>query len=122
MENTNDALDVALAAKEDLKLNETTEEFKPDEVEQAAIFLNQSHKRFKQLVYNLSERKKRAAPRVLEAVLFEPLEKVELIGKEEQELFDLCLKIMYSKGRVMQFAFEEMEKKKGETNDNETKE
>jgi len=54
---------------------------------------------------------------VLEAVLFEPLEKVELLGKHEQELFAICQEVMYNKGKVLQYAFNRMETlKKGETN------
>jgi hypothetical protein len=102
----------------DNPVEETKTELDQDEV--SAIFINQSHKQFKQLAYGLADRKKRAVARVLEAVLFEPLEKVDLIGQSEEELFELCQKIMYHKGTVLKYAFERMEKiKKGELNEQE---
>lgn len=88
-----------------------------DEVEQAAMFINQSHQSFRKLVYALAKRKKLAPVRVLEAVLFEPLEKIELVGKEEEQLFDLCQAVMYHKGKVLNYVFEragEKLKKQGE--------
>ena len=91
-----------------------------DEVEQSALFINQAAKKFRSIGYNLAQRKKRAAIRVLEAVLFEPLEEVKLSGKEEQELFDLCQAVMYHKGKVLNYAFEragEKLKKEGDTNE-----
>lgn len=90
-----------------------------DPVEASAFFIHQSHKDFRKLLYELS-RKKKAAPRVLEAVLFEPLEKIELNGQLEKDLFELCQKIMYHKGVVMRYSFERASKKiKGEINEQE---
>ena len=88
-----------------------------DEVEQSAMFISQSHKTFRKLVYALAKRKKLAPVRVLEAVLFEPLEQIKLSGKEEEQLFDLCQAVMYHKGKVLNYAFEragEKLKKQGE--------
>lgn len=89
-----------------------------DEYENSAFFIHQSHERFRKLVYALAERKKRAVSRVLEAVLFEPLEKIELNGKEENELFDICQAVMYHKGKVLEYAMKRFElKKQGEITD-----
>jgi hypothetical protein len=86
-----------------------------DPTEESAFFVNQAHNQFKTLAYGLANKKKRALARVLEAVLFEPLEKVELVGEPEKELFAICQQIMYHKGVVLRYAFERMEKiKKGE--------
>lgn len=81
----------------------------PDEA--AAYFVHEAHTQFRKLCYALAERKKRSVSRVLEAVIFEPLEKVELFGNEEQELFALCQQIMYNKGVVLQFAMKRFEDK-----------
>jgi hypothetical protein len=90
-----------------------------DEHEDAAYFINQAHSEFKKLAYALADRKKHSVSRVLEAVLFEPLERVSLFGKHEQELFAICQQIMYNKGKVLEYAFNKhMETiKKGETNE-----
>lgn len=87
-----------------------------DETEQAAGFINLMHKEFRRISFSLADRKKHSVSRVLEAVLFEPLEKVELFGKQEQELFDICQQVLYNKGIVLNYAFDRMEQiKKGET-------
>lgn len=108
---------------EDSELSKAKEENdtnKLDQDEISAVFVNQAHKEFKQLAYGLADRKKRAVARVLEAVLFEPLEAVELIGQPEKELFELCQKVMYHKGVVLNYAFKRMEElKKGELNEQE---
>lgn len=92
---------------------QTNPEFDQDEM--SAIFINQAHKQFKKIGYEVANRKKRAAVRVLEAVLFEPLEKVELLGIEEKQLFDLCQKVMYHKGILLKYAHERINKiKQGE--------
>lgn len=83
-----------------------------DQDEQSAIFINQAHKQFRKLCYELANRKKRSIPRVLEAVLFEPLEEVKLNGKEEEQLLDLCLKIMYHKTIIFEYAQKQIDKKK----------
>lgn len=86
-----------------------------DQDENAAIFINQAHKQFKKIGYEVANRKKRSVVRVLEAVLFEPFEEVELLGKEEQQLFDLCQKVMYHKGILLKYAHERFNKiKQGE--------
>lgn len=93
-----------------------------DEHEEAAYFINTAHKEFKRLAFALADRKKHSVSRVLEAVLFEPLEKTDLFGKDEQELFAICQQIMYNKGKVMEYAFERMkQKKQGELNESEEK-
>jgi hypothetical protein len=91
-----------------------------DPVESSAFFIHQAHQQFKSLAYGLANRKKRAIARVLEAVLFEPLEKVELTGKDEQQLFEICQQVMYNKGIVLKYSFERASKKvKGELNEQE---
>jgi hypothetical protein len=86
-----------------------------DETEQAALFINSAHKEFRRLTFALADRKKHSVSRVLEAVLFEPLEQVELLGKQEQQLFDICQQVMYNKGKVMRYAYDRMEQiKQGE--------
>jgi len=90
---------------------------KVDETEEAAFFINQAHKEFRNLAYGVA-RKKNSVARVLEAVLFEPLEEVKLQGKAEEQLFAFCQEIMQNKGKVLRYAFERAEKiKKGEPTD-----
>lgn len=100
----------------------TVEEVKKelDPVEQSGVFVNQAHKEFRRLMYSIAMKK--APGRVLEAVLFEPLEKVELLSKQEKQLFDLCQQIMYHKGVLMRYAFDKFEEKKEEGEKNESKE
>lgn len=85
----------------------TPEEVKKevDPIEAAAIYINQSHKHFRQMAYELVKRKKRSAARVLEAVLFEPLEKVELT-KDEKNMLAFCNQILYNKGVLLRDIFE----------------
>ena len=85
----------------------TEKDFEQAEVdiyEDSARFIKLLHGQFRQMGYKLSERKKKAPVRVLEAVLFEPLEKVQLVGKEEKELFAICNQIMYHKNKIAEFA------------------
>lgn len=98
----------------------TTEEVKKeiDPVEAAAIYINQSHKYFRKMAYELIKRKKRSAARVLEAVLFEPLEKVELT-KDEKNMVAFCNQILYNKGVLLRDIFDkhaEKIQKQGESN------
>lgn len=89
---------------------------KLDPVEAAAYFLNQAHQGFNRLTYGLSKRKKHALGRVLQAVLFEPLEPVPLFGKAEEELFAICQEVMRNKGIIMNDAIERFKKQEGVTN------
>lgn len=77
-----------------------------DLVEESGIFINRTHAIFRRLGYSLTKRKRKAVVRVLEAFLFEPLETVELQGKEEKELLDLCYQIMYHKNKLAAYAVE----------------
>jgi hypothetical protein len=109
-------LKIALEAKEQM-VNEKVPEVQPeplDEDEQAAMFLNSAHKDFRRVAFALADRKKHSVSRVLEAVLFEPLEEVKLQGKAEKELFDLCKKIMYAKGKVLTYAYNRIQESKKE--------
>lgn len=100
-----------------------SEEIKPVEKEEeltvedkAAMFLYQASRDFKNIVSSLASRKKNSVGRVLEAVLFEPLERVDLLGKDEQQLFAICQQIMYNKGVILNYTMEEMKKKEGQVN------
>jgi hypothetical protein len=107
MENNNTIL-----SDEELLKQAQDDENKPlDPDEAAAFFVHEAHTQFRKLGYALAERKKRSLVRVLEAVIFEPLEKVELFGEQEQQLFALCQQIMYNKGVVLQFAMKRFEEK-----------
>lgn len=75
-----------------------------DEYEQSAAMFNMLSKRFRGMCYDLTTRKKRAVSRVLEALLFEPLEEIELSGKEEKELLDLSRQIIYHKMKIHEYA------------------
>lgn len=87
-----------------------------DKDEEAAYFLHLAHKEFRLRV--LAGRKKQTVSRILEAVLFEPFEKVQLFGKEEEDLFALCNKVMYAKDVVFKYAQKRAEElKKGETSE-----
>lgn len=98
--------------KPQVEVPESQEEELQDEYENSAIFLMEASDRFRKLTYALADRKKRAVTRVLEAVLFEPLEEVELVGKEEKQLFDICQAIMYHKGKMLEYAVKRTELKK----------
>jgi hypothetical protein len=107
-----------LAAKSQLATQEHPETKKADPTEESAYFINEAHKVFKKLAYALADRKKHSVSRVLEAVLFEPLEEVELFGKEEKEMLELCKQIMYNKGIVLEYAYNRIESnKQGEKNE-----
>lgn len=106
-----------IVTPQDTTVNEPTitqPEF--DESEKSAIFINRAHKDFRRMVFAIADRKKHSVSRVLEAVLFEPLEEVELLGKQEEQLFDLCQQVMYHKGVVFKYVDEKIQKdKQGET-------
>lgn len=79
-------------------------EIETDKYEESALIFNALHGQFRQIGYQLAKRKKKAPIRVLEAILFMPLEEVSLVGAEEKELFDLCHKIMYHKNKITEYA------------------
>ena len=56
------------------------------------------------MAYSLANKKKRGVARVLEATMFEPLEKIELFGKDEKELFAITQQIMYHKQKIAEYA------------------
>lgn len=85
-------------------------------IEQAALLIHEANKNFGTIVHNLAQRKKQALGRVLQAVLFEPLEEVKLFGKEEEELYSLCKNILFNKGLIMNYTIEKQRTKQGETN------
>lgn len=80
------------------------QEAQVDEYEQSAQMFHILHSQFRKMGYSLANRKKRAAIRVLEAVLFRPLEDVKVVGKEEQELVDIALQVMYHKNKIAEYA------------------
>ena len=85
------------------------EKMEADQYEESAKFFHLSHRQFRQLGYRLADRKKRALVRVLEAVLFEPLEDVETLGKEEKEMVDFCRRVLYHKNKIIEFAHKRKE-------------
>lgn len=89
----------------------TDDEQELDSEEASAYFIHVAHEQFRDLAYKLANRKKRSLARVLEAVLFEPLEKIELSGPAEKELFELCQQIMYNKGVVLNYSFKRFQDK-----------
>lgn len=118
MDNNTILTEAEITPKEETK---AVPEFDADE--NAAIFINQAHKHFKKIGYEVANRKKRSVVRVLEAVLFEPFEAVELLGQEEKQLFDLCQKIMYHKGVLLKYSHEKFNKiKQGENSESTEKE
>lgn len=99
---------------------EDVEQIEVDQYEDSARYIKLFHGQFRQMGYALANRKKKAPIRVLEAVMFTPLEDVELLGKEERELFDICQKIMYHKNKITEFAIKRrMEAEKKGDNNNE---
>lgn len=99
---------------------EENKEEKLDEYEQSAAMFHHLSQVFRKQVYELAKRKKRAPIRVLEAFLFRPLEDVELNGKEEKNLLDLCSTIIYHKVKIMEYVQIEKQKNnniEGENND-----
>ena len=89
-----------------LLTEETIEQAQYDKVEESAQYLKVMSTQFKRAAYALGDRKKRSLARVLEAVLFEPLEEVKLYGAEEQKMLDLCKQILYHKNTVSAYALE----------------
>ena len=89
---------------------EDYEKHELDHYEESAKFIKLFHSQFRKMSYKLANRKKRAVVRVLEAMLFEPFEEVQLIGKEEKELFAICHKVMYHKNKVMEYAVKRKQK------------
>lgn len=95
---------------------ESREKAVQDQYEESALIFNALHSQFRQIGYQLAKRKKKAPIRVLEAMLFMPLEEVQLVGAEEKELFDLCHKIMYHKNKITEYAIKrKMNEEKEET-------
>ena len=78
-----------------------------DRVEESAQFIHLLYTRFRKMGYALSNRKKRALARVLEAVLFEPLHEIKLDGKAEKDLFDICQQVLYHKDVLKSYAIEQ---------------
>ena len=100
-----------------LLTEEDIEKAEVDMYEQSARFIKTLHATFRKMGYSLADRKKRSAVRVLEAMLFEPLEKVELSGQAEKDLFAICHQIMYHKNKVAEYALKrrmDKENQKGE--------
>lgn len=116
----------ALDAVEEIQ-EKSTEQKELDEYEQSAQMFHILHSQFRRMSYALANRKKRAVARVLEAAMFEPLEKVELLGKEEQELFAITQQIMYHKNKIAEYVVkrkleeekqeESKKEEQGETNE-----
>lgn len=98
-----------LVNKEDIEEQKTPE---LDEFEQAGVMFNHLSKVFRKKGYALAGRKKRAFVRILESLLFEPLEEVKLEGKEEEELLDLCNEILYHKLKIKEYALMQTEEEK----------
>ena len=80
------------------------EEQELDEYEQSAQAFHFLSMQFRKMGYALANRKKRAAIRVLEAALFRPLEDVKLMGKEEEELYQVAMQIMYHKNKIAEYS------------------
>jgi len=90
---------------------------KEDKIEESARYIHILHGQFRQHVYKVANRKKRAPVRVLEALLFQGLHDTELIGKEEKELLALCSDILYHKSILSEYAYERLTKKEKENED-----
>lgn len=86
-------------------------------VEESAQFIHLLHSRFRKMGYALSNRKKRALTRVLEAVLFEPLHEIKLDGKAEKDLFDICQQVLYHKDVLKSYAIEQKIKEEESKNE-----
>ena len=71
-----------------------------DEIEESSKTLALLYDTFKRLGYDLANRKKRAPIRVLESLLFGEFHDIELSGKGEKNLLDLCKQVVYHKGRI----------------------
>lgn len=111
------------------EVEEKKEELELSEVDQAFVAFNYFAGMFRKYSYSLSKRKKRSVARVLEALLFDPLQeelhedlkdRVVLQGKEEWQLFDICQQVLHNKAIVLkelEKIRQEREKLKGETNE-----
>jgi hypothetical protein len=89
-----------------------------DEIEELSKSLHLMYLSFKKLGYDLASRKKRAPIRVLEALLFGEFHNIELSGKGEQNLLDLCLRVVQTKGALYNKVVEnKLKEENGETNE-----
>ena len=85
-----------------------------DKYEESAKIFGELAEVFRKKVYKLSQRKRKAPVRVLEALLFTPLENIELVGNEEKELAYLCNQIIAHKKNLIEYTFNRIEEKKDE--------
>lgn len=98
------------------KVQHKKEDF--DEYEYSAMMFRGMSEKFKKIGYDLAARKKKAPIRVLEAFLFRPLEEVELFGKEEENLLDLCRQILYHKMKIHEYSMLKQDELNKEETDN----
>lgn len=96
---------------------EKIEELKYQKVEESAKAFHLMYNVFRPMGYRLAERKKRAPIRVLEALVFGPLEDENLFGKEEKDLLDFCRKAMYHKNTMSAYVVEEKLKEEEKKNE-----
>lgn len=88
-----------------------------DEYEQSALIFKNLCEQFNKKGYKLADKKKRALVRVIGSFLFEPLETIQLFGKEEKEMVDLCRSIMYHKMKINEYAIIKSQKLNEENED-----
>lgn len=86
-----------------------------NEYEKATAMLTNGFKSFARLVEPVSQKK---TMRVVRKLIFEPLEEVELIHKDEKALYSFLKDMLYYKHKVVEFVINEREKNnKGKTNE-----
>jgi len=89
------------SAPENEELNKQVEELSHDEqLENLSQNMEIMYRMFKQTAPALAARKKNSLSRVLEALIFGEFEQVELHGKEEKKLLDICLNVVQTKGTM----------------------
>lgn len=86
-----------------------------DEYEESAQYLQILFTQFRTYGYELAKRKKKAPIRVLESFIFGGLHDMELCGKEEKELLDLCKQAMYHKNKLVEYMLKRKQEKENES-------
>lgn len=85
------------------------------EYEKASAMLAHGFKNFNKITQDISQKK---ALRTIRKLVFEPLEEVDLVHKEEKALYAFFKDMLYYKNKVVEYVANEIEKnKKGETNE-----
>ena len=99
------------------QLEEKAEELSHDEqLGELSKNMELLYRLFKQTAPSLAARKKNSLVRVLEALIFGEFEEIELKGKEEKKLLDICLNVVQTKGTMYNMMVQKQLEKEEENN------